>query len=355
MINKILGEVFNYMLKIVIIIGAVFAIYQAAMWAYGSGYELMAQEPDANRTIITKEINIPQGASTETIANILEENELIRSAVYFRILAKLQGVDSLFQYGDFSLNTGMEPEEIITILSEEGEKREVVKFTIPEGFSLEQIAERVAAQGLCTESEFMDAAENGNFGYRFIDELPDRPKRLQGYLFPATYEVYADASAEDIISKMLMKFDDVFIDEYYVQAEELGYSVDEIITIASMIEKEVRVPEERPKVAGVIYNRLNIDMSLQMCSTVMYALGVPRDRLLYSDLEIISPYNTYNNLGLPIGPIANPGAAAIEASLYPENHNYLYFVLKDTETGAHEFNATLDDHNAAKNKYNQKF
>ncbi len=152
-----------------------------------------------------------------------------------------------------------------------------------------------------------------------------------------------------------MKFDDVFTQEYYDQAEELGYTVDEIITIASMIEKEVRVAEERPKVAGVIYNRLNIDMNLQMCSTIMYALEIPRDRLLYRDLEIESPYNTYRNPGLPIGPIANPGAAAIEASLYPESHNYLYFVLKDPETGAHEFNATLDDHNAAKNKYNQKF
>ncbi len=355
MVNKILGDILSYIIKIALIVVAVFLVYKVAIWGFNSSYNIMAREPEVDRVIVTKEINVPKGATTEKIANILVENDLIQSAVYFRVLAKIKGVDGSFQYGDFSLTTGMDPEEIMLILSQEGEKREVVRFTIPEGFTLEQIAKRVEAQDLVKASVFMDAAENGNYGYRFLENLPDRPKRLQGYLFPATYEVYADASAEDIISKMLMKFDEIFLDEYYEQAEKLGYTVDDIITIASMIEKEVRVPEERPKVSGVIYNRLNIDMNLQMCSTIMYALEKPRDRVLYRDLEIESLYNTYKYPGLPLGPIANPGQPSIEAALYPENHSYLYFVLKDVETGEHEFNATLDEHNSAKSKYNQKF
>lgn len=355
MINNILKEIINYIVKFIVIIVAVVVIYQGALWAYDSAYELMAKEPEENRTIVNKFVEIPQGSNTEAIGNILKEEGLINNVVYFRILAKVKGLDSTFQYGEYTFNTGMADEEIMEILATQGEKREVVKFTIPEGFSLEQIADRLAARNIVTKSEFLSAVENGKYGYKFLDYIPDRNLKLQGYLFPATYEVYADATAEDVISTMLEKFDQVFKDEYYDVMEKNGMTLDEIITIASIIEKEVRVPEERPLVSGVIYNRLDIDMSLQMCSTIMYVLDVPRDRVLYRDLEIDSPYNTYKNPGLPIGPIANPGEASIIAALYPDDNNYLYFVLTDPAVGSHEFNVTLDAHNAAKNKYNQDF
>jgi UPF0755 protein len=270
-------------------------------------------------------------------------------------MSKVKGLDSTFQYGNYTFNTGMSDEAIMEILATQGEKREVVTFTIPEGFSLEQIADRLDANGIVTKADFMSAVENGRYGYKFLDSLPDRNLKLQGYLFPATYEVYADATAEDVVSTMLEKFDQVFKDEYYEQLTKLGMTLDQVVTIASIIEKEVKVPEERALVSGVIYNRLDINMNLQMCSTVMYVLDIDRDRLLYSDLEIDSPYNTYKYTGLPVGPIANPGEASLIAALYPDENNYLYFVLTDPEAGTHEFNTTLDEHNAAKNKYEQDF
>ncbi len=355
MINNILKEVISYVLKFVIIAVAVIVIYQGALWAYDSAYELMAREPEENITIVNVDVSIPQGSNTETIATILHEKGLINSVVYFRLIARINGLDDTFQYGDYTFNTGMTEDEIMTILATEGEKREVVTFTIPEGYTLEQVADKLAAEGIVTKSEFNSALENGRYGYKFLDYIPDRNLPLQGYVFPDTYEVYADATAEDIISTMLKRFDQVFKDEYYDRLDELGMTLDEVITIASIIEREVRVPDERATVSGVIYNRLEEDMKLEMCSTIMYVLDVPRDRVLFRDLEIESPYNTYKYSGLPIGPIANPGEASIIAALYPEEHNYLFFVLVDPEEGRHEFNVTYNDHLNAMNKYDQDF
>lgn len=355
MIKNILQEITHYIVKFIVVLIAVVIIYRAALWAFDTGYSLMAKEPDENRAIVNVSIAIPQGSNTESIGTILEENGLINSSVYFRILAKVKGIDSQFQYGNYDLNTGMTDEEIMKILTTQGEKREVVKFTIPEGYTIEQIAAKLETAGLCTEAEFMSALDNGNYGYKFLEYIPERNLRLQGYLFPATYEVYADATAEDIVSTMLEKFDQVFKDEYYTQMESMGMTLDQIVTIASIIEREVKVPEERAKVARVIYNRLDIEMPLQMCSTIMYVLDVPRDRVLYKDLEIDSPYNTYKYAGLPVGPISNPGEASIIAALYPDDDNYLYFVLMDPITGEHLFSTTLDEHNAAKQKYKQDF
>lgn len=355
MIKNILQEITHYIVKFIVVLIAVVIIYRAALWAFDTGYSLMAKDKDENRAIVNVSITIPQGSNTEAIGNILADNGLVNSSVYFRILAKIKGVDSQFQYGNYDLNTGMSDEEIMKILTTEGEKREVVKFTIPEGFTIEKIAARLEEEGLCTEAEFMSALENGHYGYKFLQYIPDRNLKLQGYLFPATYEVYADATAEDIVSTMLEAFDNVFKDEYYTQMEKMGMTLDQIVTIASIIEREVKVPEERAKVSRVIYNRLDIDMPLQMCSTIMYVLDVPRDRVLYKDLEIDSPYNTYKYSGLPIGPISNPGEASIVAALYPDDDNYLYFVLMDSESGEHVFTTTLDEHNAAKQKYKQDF
>lgn len=355
MINNILKEVINYALKFIIIFVAVVIIYQGALWAYNNAYELMAREPEENITIVNVDVDIPQGSNTESIANILHENGLINSVVYFRIIARINGLDSTFQYGDYTFNTGMTEDEIMTILATEGEKREVVTFTIPEGYTLDQVGDKLSAEGIVTKSEFNSALENGRYGYKFLDYIPDRNLALQGYVFPDTYEVYTDATAEDIVSTMLKRFDDVFKDTYYDRLDALGMTLDEVITIASIIEREVRVAEERPLVSSVIYNRLDQGIHLQMCSTIMYVLEVPRERVLFRDLEIDSPYNTYKYEGLPYGPIANPGEASILAALYPEDTNYLYFVLVDSEKGSHEFNVTYNDHLASMKKYDQDF
>lgn len=355
MVNKILKEVFTTLLKIVVIIFVFASIYKGATWAYASAYDVMAKSPNENKTIMNVDVSIPRGASTETIANILDDKGLISNALYFRIVSKFNGYDGQFQYGDYVFNTGMNEEDIMKILVTEGAKRETVKFTIPEGYTIVQIAKKLEDEGVCTSKDFMTAIADVDYGYKFISEIPERNLRLQGYLFPSTYEIYKDSTAQDVVSTMLKQFDYVFKDEYYTRAQELGYTVDQIISIASIIEKEVKVPEERAKVAGVIYNRLNINMNLQMCSTVMYVLDKPREKLFYKDLEIESPYNTYKYAGLPLGPIANPGEASIKAALYPEENDYLYFVLIDPIEGRHEFNTSLDAHNSAKSKYKQEF
>jgi len=359
MAKKIASNIRRIIAKGMITLMAITALYFGGTYAFKLGYNIMGNSPTTEGEIVSVEITIPQGASTKTIAEILKDHNLIQSALYFRIQAKMSDNDGKFQFGNYTLNTGMNEEEIMNALLTDGQKRETIKFTIPEGYTIQQIADKLEAEGIADADEFMNVTQNSQFGYKFLENVPERNTHLQGYLFPDTYEIFKDATAEDIVIKMLDRFDQIFKDEYYTRAEELGLSVDEVITMASIIEKEVRVDSERKTVAGVIYNRLDIGMKLEMCSTVIYALDKPKDfnknKLLYADLETDSPYNTYMYPGLPIGPISNPGEASIVAALYPEEHDYLFFVLVNEETGEHEFNQTLDEHNAAKNQYNQEY
>ena len=160
---------------------------------------------------------------------------------------------------------------------------------------------------------------------------------LEGYLFPSTYQVAPKADEEQIITTMLNQFDTVFTDEYKARAKKLGYTENQIIIIASIIEKEAQVDEDRPKIASVIYNRLDDGMNLQMCSTVQYILGKAKPVLSVADTKIDSPYNTYIHSGLPKGPICSPGEASIKAALYPAKTDYMYFVVSEKLDGSHNF------------------
>ncbi len=358
MISKILGEVFQIAVKVIVMVLAITLLINGGKWAYAQAYDLMVRTPSATTVVKNVNVTIPKGSSTETIANILKENGLVDSTLYFRIISRMNGFDSEFQYGDYTFSTAQSEEDMMEILRTEGAKRETKTFTIIEGLTLAEVADSLAKQGMCTQKEFFNALDNTNWGYKFLESIPqlaDRKVEYQGYLFPNTYEVYKDATPVDIIATMFDEMDKLWTDEFYAQAESMNMSVDEILTIASIIEMEVVSPAEQNVVSGVIYNRLNVDMPLQMCSTIMYVLEVPRDRLYYADLEIESPYNTYRNAGLPIGPIANAGAGAIKAALYPDNNDFLYFVLKDDGSGTHEFNSTLQDHNRDKAKYVNTF
>lgn len=359
MISKVFGEMFHLVISIVAVALAIVVIVNAGKWSYAQGYEVMDKTDAASKEVKNIEVVIPKGATTSMIADILKNSGAINSTIYFRIVSKLEGNDAKYQHGTYTLNTSMDEETMMEVLMTQGDKRETVRFTIPEGKTLKEAANILINAGLTTEKDFYDALDNTNFGYSFVGDVPDRKVAYQGYLFPDTYEVYKDASAVDIVSTMFSQFDKVFTDEYRARAKELGLTVDQVITIASIIEAEVRydAPDknERALVAGVIYNRLEIGMPLEMCSTVMYILGKDRSRLLYADLEIESPYNTYINAGLPEGPINSPGRAAIEAALYPEESDYLYFVLKDVETGEHSFNSSYSAHVNDKAKYGQDF
>lgn len=359
MFNKILGQMTAMVVAIAVMVVVVVAVFSAGKWAYAQGYDLMSRTSAADRVIVDLEISIPEGATTSSIAQTLKEAGAIPSTLYFRVLARLKDYDGKFQYGDYVVNTGMDEEAIMEMLLTQGAKRSTVKFTIPEGKTLKEAAAILAREGLCTEEAFYAAVYDTSYGYSFIENVPDRNIRLQGYLFPSTYDIYEDATAVDIASTMFGQFDKVWTDEFQARADAMGMTMDQIITIASIIEAEVRydAPDknERALVASVIYNRLDTAMPLEMCSTVMYVLGKDRDRLLYKDLEIVSPYNTYINAGLPEGPINSPGLAAIEAALYPADTDYMYFVLKDPVTGEHSFNADYNAHVRDKLKYGQEF
>lgn len=359
MISKIFGELFQLGVKIAVILLAVFLLMNGSKWAYDQAYAMMVRTPSANEQVRNVNITIPKGSSTETIAEILQKAGLIDSTLYFRISSRLEGYDGKFQYGDYTFSTAQSEEEMMEILRTEGAKKATKQFTIIEGLTLNEVATSLVSQGMVkSEKDFFDTLDKTNWGYKFLEAIPnasDRKVKYQGYLLPETYEVYEDATTRDVIATMFDQMDRLWTDAYYAQAQKLGMTVDEVLTVASIIEKEVVSPAEQSVVSGVIQNRLDINMPLQMCSTIMYVLEVPRDRLFYADLEIESPYNTYINPGLPIGPIANPGAKAIHAALYPENNDYLYFVLKDDGSQTHEFNSNLQDHNRDKAKYVNTF
>jgi UPF0755 protein len=195
-------------------------------------------------------------------------------------------------------------------------------------------------------------AQYGHFSFAFLLDVPtDRPNRLEGYLFPDTYQIPVNPVPGDIITRMLRNFEMRFTDDFHYRAEEKGMSIDDIVIMASIVERETRLAAERPIVSQVIHSRLAINMLLQMCSTVKYTMDDPPLRLLNSHLAIDSPYNTYLHPGLPIGPISNPGRAAIEAVLWPSDTDYLFFVLRDEVTGAHHFSRTAAEHYAARDRY----
>lgn len=290
-------------------------------------------------------VTIPSGASTERIANILYEEGIIGDVKAFKLKSRLNNLDGTFQAGDYSFSPSMTTSEIMSRL--QSGHYETARFTIPEGYTIRQTAAKLKELGFISdEQEFYKACED-DYDYEFLswfeEGQPDptgtvsaKANKLEGFLFPDTYEVFVGATPHQIIDKMLARFEDVY-EEVGGFSTDSGLGINEIVTIASLIEKEAKVDKERPLVSSVIFNRLNLDMKLQFCSTVIYSLGEWKARLLYSDLEVESPYNTYKYADLPPGPIASPGRASLEAALKPERTDYLYFVLKGDGSGEHNF------------------
>jgi UPF0755 protein len=256
------------------------------------------------------------------------------------------------QSGTFTLNTGMNTLQMIETLSPVIEADTPVdKLVIPEGFTIEQIALRCENQNICTEQEFLNAINSVTTSqFEYLADVPSTANvkyKLQGYIFPATYDIYQDTTAESLVKTMLQTFDNYYTEDLQARAAELGYTSFEVVTRASIVEREAKLEDERSIIAGVINNRLAAGMMLQMCPTVLYPLTdgmYDVGRVLYEDLELDSPYNTYMYEGLPAGPICNPGIACINAVLYPTESNYLYYHVADTETGAHIFTETYQEH-----------
>jgi UPF0755 protein len=239
----------------------------------------------------TVPISIPMGTSTQKIGEILESNGLIADASLFRFKSKWEGYDGQYKAGEYNLSPGMTMGEIMNIILSGSDS--TIRFTIPEGYDIDRTIDALASIDLIEGETFKQAIIEGDFDYPFLTDIPKDEKRLEGFLFPETYEIYTDATEYDIIDKMLNQFNKIFTEEYYERAEELGLTIREAITLASIIEREARVPEDRPIIAGVFHNRLKINMPLQSCATVQYILGEQKAVLTTKDLGIESPYNTY--------------------------------------------------------------
>lgn len=288
-------------------------------------------------------VEIPEGSGSSAVAQILEDNGAIKYPTVFKLESRLGGYDGQYQPGMITVSDGMSYGDILNALVTSD--RDTVKVVIPEGYEITQIATALHDAGLPGADEFMDALDPSLYNYRFLENLPDREVKLEGYLFPATYEIPVTYTGQEIVDLMLKTFDNMFTEEYYNRASELGMTVDEIVTMASIVERETNSDSERAKVAGVFYNRKNSGMKLQSCATVQYVLGERKPVLSIADTQIDSPYNTYVYAGLPIGPICNPGEECIKAALYPEETDAYYFCL--SKSGEHIFSRTYEEHVAA--------
>lgn len=286
---------------------------------------------------------VPSGASTSGIGKALEEQGLIQNTNAFKVKSKELGVDGKMKAGTYKLSKSMDLETIINKLVDGETYVETVRFTIPEGYEVRQIIEKLTAENIINADEFKRVLLEEPFDYAFLEGV-DRSYMLEGYLFPDTYEIPMGMSEKNIVQMMLNQFDKEFKAEYYTRAEELGMSVRDVVTLAAIIEREARVDEEFELVSSVFHNRIDIGMPLQSCATVQYILKERKDRLTYDDIAIESPFNTYLEKGLTPEPIASPGARAIEAALYPAETKYLYFVTTEKNDGSHYFNETLAGH-----------
>jgi len=293
-----------------------------------------------------KAIRVERGAPLRRVAEKLKAKGIISSERGFLFTAWVRGAERNTQAGEYEFSPAMSPVTIIGML-----KRGEVKgyrVTVPEGYTIRQIAALLERKGLAKSSEFItDAHESA-----LVKELGLPGKSLEGYLFPDTYRLQKGMGATDIIRVMTSRFKAVYNGEFKRAAKRRGMSMAKVVTLASIIEKETNDPAERAVISSVFHNRLSRGIKLQSDPTVIYAISAFDGNIRRKDLKIKSPYNTYVNYGLPPGPIANPGRESIRAAIEPAKTKYLYFVSKND--GTHYFSRSYKEHTNAVNKYQKR-
>ncbi|SMC47822.1 endolytic transglycosylase MltG [Papillibacter cinnamivorans] len=297
-----------------------------------------------NKKELTAVVEIGESDSLGTVATKLKKAGIIEFRGLFLFYGAVSHADSKISEGSYELNTDMDYRAIVTAMGSRSASRMTVSVTIPEGYTIKQTFELLEEKGVNDYQDLMDTAANHDFDYDFLKDLPlGDATRLEGYLFPDTYEFYLGESPENAINRLLKNFSKKFDEDLSAQVGDTGYSKHQIVIIASLIEKEAANDEERAKIASVIYNRLRSSSYpyLQIDATVQYALPERKEQLTEEDLKIDSPYNTYLYQGLPAGPIANPGLASIKAALKPASTSYYFYILgKD---GVHHFFKTYQE------------
>jgi UPF0755 protein len=286
---------------------------------------------------------IKPGQNLKKIAANLEEQAIISNQTYFILFTKFKKADKKLKAGEYILSAAKSPEQILEILKKG--KIKLYRITVPEGLNIKEIAFIVEKAHFCSKSDFQNLCKNKTF----IKSLGLQAASLEGYLFPDTYFFSKQASCKKIITTMVDHFKKIFTIEWKLTAKKMNFSIHEIVTLASIIEKETGDATERPLISSVFHNRLKKKMRLESDPTVIYGIKDFDGNITRKHLRTLTPYNTYKIKRLPPGPIANPGALSLHAALNPENTSYLFFVSKKDTT--HKFSKTIKEHNQAVKKY----
>jgi UPF0755 protein len=325
------------LLVVVVALGA--AAYLAIRWAESPVVPTEAHPP-------SKVVVISDGLTFQQVAALLEREQLIKSSSAFVLFGKAQSADRKVHAGEYELSPGMTPADILSKLM----SGQVLlhPLTFPEGLTIVQSAGAAAQQGLADREEFLRLAKDREF----IASMGIKAETLEGYLYPDTYKFPRPIKAREVLVAMVQQLKQEVGPDLLARMQELKMTIHEVLTLASIIEKETASGVERPEISAVFHNRLKKGIPLQSDPTVIYGLPAFDGNLRKKDLSSPSPYNTYRAQGLPPGPIANPGIQAIRAALYPSDSRSLYFVSRND--GTHQFSATLIEHNKAVEKYQKR-
>lgn len=298
----------------------------------------------------TVNIEIEEGSSAKNIGEKLYKKNVIDSKMEFLRKIDKEGLDKNLKPGEFTFTTDMSLEEVIKKLTENS--TDIVSFTIPEGYEVRQIIDLLGEKNLINRKKFKELTSNKKYVDKYKEKyyFLEDSTTLEGFLFPDTYTVSrkTDNIEDYIINMMLENFNQKFTEDIVEKGNKLGMNINEIVTMASIIEREAVLESEREIISGVFQNRLRENMKLESCATVQYIIEERKPILSYSDVKIDSPFNTYMNIGLPPSPIASPGLRSLEATVNPKETNYKFFVAKGD--GSHIFSETYEEHMKAQNK-----
>ena len=354
---RVLRPILVFVCSFVIICGLVYTGWQKVDEMF------FAPTDSQNQEVVS--FSVKSGSSLSAVSKNLEAAGLIHNHTVFKYMADFMGMGQKIQSGDYELTRAMSATEILDQLISGDGKPLTMKITIIPGWTVEDVANYlVEIKVLSSADEFLSLCKSGEAynGYYFIEEVmktgtvSQRKYALEGYLSPNTYEIYTSSSADTLIKRLLTQTEAAYLSGYDERAQELGLTMDEVFTLASMIEKEAKT-SDFAKVSAVFHNRLKAGMTLGSDVTVKYASGSQKMSLNDSDLAVDSPYNTYTHKGLPVGPICNPSMDAVVAALYPDEQyvaqKYLYFCSAEPESGKLVFSKTLEEPNKAVSYYRQ--
>lgn len=354
---RVLRPILVFVCSFVIICGLIYTGWQKVDEMF------FAPTDSQNQEVVS--FSVKSGSSLSAVSKNLEAAGLIHNHTVFKYMADFMGMGQKIQSGDYELTRAMSATEILDQLISGDGKPLTMKITVIPGWTVEDVANYlVEIKVLSSADEFLSLCKSGEAynGYYFIEEVmktgtvSQRKYALEGYLSPNTYEIYTSSSADTLIKRLLTQTEAAYLSGYDERAQELGLKMDEVFTLASMIEKEAKA-SDFAKVSAVFHNRLKAGMTLGSDVTVKYASGSQKMSLNDSDLAVDSPYNTYTHKGLPVGPICNPSMDAVVAALYPDEQyvaqKYLYFCSAEPESGKLVFSKTLEEHNKAVSYYRQ--